>query len=84
MASIIEKRLLAIVLQQINTLAESSVTADNLDHDADLTSLGLNSMAAIAILKRINVEFGIDITPEQAQELRTLRSLVDHIQARAS
>lgn len=80
----IERRLLEMVLQQVNTLAEGAERVSNLDPDVDLSSFGLNSMAALAILKRINVEFGIDITPDEAQNLNTLRSLVDHIQAHAS
>lgn len=77
-----EERLRRLVLSQAKALTESGEKGKVLDPDADLSSLGLNSMALLAILKRINTEFGLDITPEEAVNLNTLRKVVAFVESR--
>ncbi len=47
--------------------------------DADVASLGVNSMDAVNFLKVVNQEFSTSISPEQASELTSLRGLVNLI-----
>ena len=79
--ALIEKRLVGVVRAQVSALAQAPDSSASVDLDQDLTSFGINSMAGLAILKRINAEFGVSIKPSEAPSLNTLRKIVDRIES---
>ena len=71
---------MATTEQRIGDLAEKHLgIADRSLLDADVSSLGVNSVDAVSFLKAVNQELGTDISPEQAAGFAKLRDLINHI-----
>ena len=43
------------------------------------SELGINSMVAVAFLKKVNEEFNLDISPSETTKFHSLQEFVDHI-----
>ena len=71
---------MATTEDRIANLAEKHLgISDRAALDADIGDLGVNSMDAVNFLKTVNEEFGIEITPQDAINLNTLRDLINHL-----
>ncbi len=66
----------------------SKIIADNLDigrepdFEANLIDSGVSSVDCIAFFKIVNEEFGLGLVAEECRQFKTLRDLVNHIDAR--
>ena len=76
---------MASVEQRLCDLAKENL---DLGHEPDLdlkfSESDVSSVDAVAFVKLVNQEFGIDIPPEDLAELDTMRSLASYIEAHAS
>ena len=53
------------------------------DFDAQLGDSGVSSVEAVAFFKEVNDAFSLSLAPEDCLQFKTLRLLVDYIDARA-
>ena len=51
------------------------------DWDVKLSESDISSMDAVAFIKLVNHEFGIDISAEALADIDTMRALAKHIEA---
>ncbi len=76
---------MASVEQRLSDLAKENL---DLGHEPDLdlkfSESDVSSVDAVAFVKLVNQEFGIEIPPEDLAELDTMRSLASYIEAHAS
>jgi len=70
----IERKIVEIVRKQ-KTLQD-----DIIDPEAELTDLGYDSLDALNIVFELEQTFGIEITDDQAREIRTVRLMVDAVE----
>lgn len=63
----------------------TSRTADGIDPDADLVSLGLDSLALLRLVLFLETEFGADVGGADilGEGLSTVRQIAEHCSARA-
>ena len=54
------------------------------DWDLKLSESDLSSMDAVAFIKLVNHEFGIDIPPEALADIDTMRALAKYIEGQAA
>ncbi len=72
---------MASVEERVGSLVEQHLgISDRALLDADTSELGVNSMDAVAFLKKVNQEFGVDIAPDSAASFATLRDLINHLE----
>ena len=65
---------------RVANLAETHLgISDRSMLDASTSDLGVSSMNAVSFLKKINEEFGTNITGEQAAEFTSLRDVINHL-----
>ena len=79
-----ENRLQELLLEQARTLDVESDEAPAWSLDAKIETTGLNSMAILALIRAINSEFDVNITPEEGAEFTTLRDLVDYLESHSN
>ena len=70
----IERQIIEIVRRQ-KTLPE-----DNIDTERPLTELGYDSLDALNIVFDLEQTFNIEITDDQAREIRTVRLMVEAVE----
>lgn len=65
---------------RVANLAETHLgISDRSMLDASTSDLGVSSMNAVNFLKKVNEEFGTNITGEQAAEFTSLRDVINHL-----
>ena len=74
-----ERRIRELLVDQLDL---EGVAGEDLDSDR-LEELGLNSLAAVAFLKVLSKEFGVDIPMSEAQKFTTVEDLVAYIEVNA-
>jgi len=71
----------AIVRDRFADVIEMSATS--VDLDADLVEVyGLESIGALKLISDVEVEFDIDIEPEEAQKIRSLNDVIKLVHAK--
>lgn len=70
----IERQIIEIVRRQ-KTLPDAAI-----DPETPLTELGYDSLDALNIVFDLEQIFGIEITDDQAREIRTVRLMVDAVE----
>ena len=70
-------------LSRIKDLAsrEFSLDAASLDPSASLDSLGIDSLAFIEFMFKIEEEFGVSVSDEELKRIRNLADLERHVAA---
>ncbi len=54
------------------------------DMDVPLTDLGVSSMDVVSFAKVVSREFNVTFTPEDCVNLKTLKSLLEHLDSQAA
>ena len=76
-----ELRVRKILVEEIDILEGQAPENLRLDLDSTLADWGLNSLAAVQLIKRVNSEFGTAISPADAGEISNLRELIQFLEA---
>lgn len=72
---------MASVEERVGSLVEKHLgISDRALLDVDTSELGVNSMDAVAFLKQVNQEFGVNIAPDAAAGFGKLRDLINHLE----
>ena len=72
---------MASVEDRVAALVEEHLgISDRAQLDVSTSELGVNSMDAVAFLKKVNQEFGVDLSPAETAGFSTLRQLIDHLE----
>ncbi|MCY3488629.1 MAG: acyl carrier protein [Rhodothermaceae bacterium] len=73
---------MATVEQRFRSLLEKQLRiSDPGALNSTLSDLGVNSVDALAFCKAVINEFGVDITPEDVANLKSLQAAIDFIDA---
>ena len=56
---------------------------DQVGDDASMDDFGINSVAQLAFLKKVNETFNVNIPVEAADTITTVRKLCDYLEANA-
>ena len=73
---------MATIEQRFRSLLERHLRiSDPGAMSSTLSDLGINSVDAVAFCKAVVKEFGIDFTPEDVANLKSLRAAVEYIEA---
>lgn len=75
-----ELRIRELLVEQLDGLEGKNPEDIQID---DLEALGLNSLAAVAIMKVLSKEFNTEIPMAKAQHFRSVQDLVDYLEANA-
>lgn len=76
-----ELRVRKILVEEIDILEGQAPENLRLDLDSTLADWGLNSLAAVQLIKRVNAEFGTAISPADAGKISNLRELIQFLEA---
>ena len=76
-----ELRVRELLVEEIDILEGQDPETLKLDLDSTLEDWGLNSLAAIQLVKRVNSTFGTEISPTDAAEISNLRQLIQFLEA---
>lgn len=72
---------MASVEERVGALVEKHLgISDRAQLDVNTSELGVNSMDAVAFLKTVNQEFGVNIAPNEAAGFPKLRDLINHLE----
>ena len=75
---------MASIEERVGNLVETHLgITDRSMLDSPGSELGVNSMDAVAFLKTVTQEFGVEISPEEASGFTKLRDLVNFLEANA-
>ncbi|MFA5560800.1 MAG: acyl carrier protein [Acholeplasmataceae bacterium] len=69
------KRIKALIVEELNVPEERVLLESRLAED-----LGADSIDAVELIMKIEDEFDIQVSDEQAQNVRTVKDLVDYIE----
>ncbi|MCY3630215.1 MAG: acyl carrier protein [Bacteroidota bacterium] len=73
---------MATVEQRFRSLLEKHLRISDAGAlNSTLSDLGVNSVDALAFCKAVINEFGVDITPENVANLKSLQAAIDFIDA---
>ena len=74
--------IMATTEQRFQSLLEQHLGISDPDAiNSSASDLGINSVDAVSFLKEVCKEFNVNITPEDAVNLGSMRAVVDHIEA---
>lgn len=65
-----------IIVSTLKVDASKVTLEANLEHD-----LGADSLDAVEVVMALEDEFGVEIPDEAAQNIKTIKDIVDHIQS---
>ena len=63
--------------------SESFDLGSDPDWDMKLSDSDISSVDAVAFMKRVNSDFGVDIQPEELAEIDSLRQLAETVASRS-
>ena len=78
------REILADQIAQSDAPEGQNAIANQLDLDATLGDLGMDSLTAVAVLKLISNEFNVEIPAAEARKCKNLRDLVAYVEAQGS
>ena len=81
MASI-DTRIRDLIKEQLTSY--SGEAPEQIADDASMDDFGINSVAQLAFLKKVNETFGVDIPVEAADTLTTVGKLREYLEVHAS
>lgn len=70
----VEERFKSLLEQHLNISDPGAMSST-------LSDLGINSVDAVAFCKAVIKEFGVDFTPEDVANLKSLQAAVEYIEA---
>lgn len=69
------------VEDRVADLAENHLgVSDRAMLDVDFSELAITSINAVNFMKKVNEEFGTEVTGEQAADMTSLRDLINHLE----
>ncbi len=72
---------MASIEDRVAALAENHLgISDRAMLDANLGELAITSINAVNFMKKVNEEFGTEVTGEQAADMTSLRDLINHLE----
>ncbi len=74
----LEERVQSIIVEQLGVDAEEVQPAANFVED-----LGADSLDVVELIMAFEEEFGIEISDEEAEKLRTVSDVLQYVRARA-
>ena len=79
--SSVELRIRELLLEEVDALAGQDPRTMKLDLESTFQDWGINSLAGVAFLKRINKEFNVEISAAEARKITNLKELITYLEA---